>query len=93
MKLETSSCSVRCKRNLRFAREAKQYIQLYETLFHPFPFKRFAIVENFLPTGISMPTYTLLGQEVVRLPFIVETSLGHEVLHQWFGNQVYGSVF
>ena len=71
MKLETSSCSVRRKRNLRFAREAKQYIQLYETLFHPFPFKRFAIVENFLPTGISMPTYTLLGQEVVRLPFIV----------------------
>jgi len=22
----------------------------------------------------------------VRLPFITETSLGHEVLHQWFGN-------
>ncbi len=36
-----------------------------------------------------MPTYTLLGQDIVRLPFIVETSLGHEILHQWFGNLVY----
>lgn len=68
---------------------AKKYIRLYEKLLLPFPFKRFAIVENFLPTGYSMPTYTLLGQDVVRLPFIVETSLGHEILHQWFGNQVY----
>jgi hypothetical protein len=25
---------------------------------------------------------------VVRLPFIVETSLGHEITHQWFGNYV-----
>jgi aminopeptidase N len=68
---------------------AEKYIELYEKLLLPFPFKRFAIVENFLPTGYSMPTYTLLGQEVVRLPFIVETSLGHEILHQWFGNELY----
>jgi aminopeptidase N len=25
----------------------------------------------------------------VRLPFIAETALGHEILHQWFGNSVY----
>ena len=68
---------------------AKKYIELYDKLLLPFPFKRFAVVENFLPTGYSMPTYTLLGQEVVRLPFIVETSLGHEILHQWFGNDLY----
>jgi uncharacterized iron-regulated protein len=37
-----------------------------------------------------MATYTLLGSDVVRLPFIVKTSLGHEILHQWFGNSVYG---
>jgi len=64
-------------------------LELYDHLIGSFPYKRFSIVENFLPTGYSMPTYTLLGQEVVRLPFIPETSLGHEVLHQWFGNLVY----
>ncbi|MDI6801954.1 MAG: ChaN family lipoprotein [Thermodesulfovibrionales bacterium] len=68
---------------------AKRYLAMYEKLFGKYPYKRFSIVENFLPTGLSMPTYTLLGQDVVNLPFIVETSLGHEILHQWFGNLVY----
>ncbi|NTW59948.1 MAG: PDZ domain-containing protein [Nitrospirae bacterium] len=69
---------------------AKKYFELYEKMLTPYPYKRFSIVENFLPTGYSMPAFTLLGQDVVRLPFIVETSLGHEILHQWFGNSVYG---
>ena len=68
---------------------AKQYLRMYGKLLGTYPFKKFSIVENFLPTGYSMPTYTLLGQGVVRLPFILETSLGHEILHQWFGNLVY----
>ena len=67
----------------------KRYIELYEALLGPFPYKTFAIVENRFQTGYSLPTYTLLGSQVIRLPFIVETSLGHEILHQWFGNHVY----
>jgi uncharacterized iron-regulated protein len=67
----------------------KKYLRMYEDLVGMFPFRSFSIVENFLPTGYSMPTYTLLGSSVVKLPFITETSLGHEILHQWFGNSVY----
>jgi uncharacterized iron-regulated protein len=67
----------------------KKYLELYERLIDEYPYRRFSIVENFLPSGYSMPTFTLLGSAVVRLPFIVETSLGHEILHQWFGNHVY----
>jgi hypothetical protein len=36
-----------------------------------------------------MPTLTYLGIDVLRLPFIRSTSLGHEVLHNWWGNGVY----
>ena len=68
---------------------AIKYIKLYSGLISSYPYKRFSIVENFLPTGYSMPTFTLLGRDILRLPFIAETALGHEVLHQWFGNSVY----
>ncbi len=68
--------------------KAKAYLQRYEKLIGPFPYRRFSVVENRLPTGYSMPTFTVLGQAVVRLPFITRTSLGHEILHQWFGNAI-----
>jgi len=67
----------------------KKYLGLYEGMIGKYPFKRFSVVENILPTGYSVPTFTLLGQEVVRLPFILDTSLGREILHQWLGNLVY----
>jgi hypothetical protein len=54
----------------------------------PYPYFHYLIVANRLPTGLGMPTFTLLGQQVLRLPFIRETSLGHEILHSWFGSSV-----
>jgi hypothetical protein len=65
-----------------------RYLDLYRGLFGPYPFEKFAVVENFFPTGYGFPSYTLLGSTVVRLPFILDTSLGHEVAHSWWGNGV-----
>ncbi len=72
-----------------YIEHTKKYLKMYNELLVPYPYKRFSIVENILPTGLSMPTFTLLGREIVRLPFILRTSLGHEITHQWFGNYVY----
>jgi hypothetical protein len=67
---------------------AIKYIELYKELIGPYPFQQFSIVENFFPTGYGFPSYTLLGSRVIRLPFIIETSLGHEIAHCWWGNGV-----
>jgi hypothetical protein len=68
---------------------SERYIEMYNQLIGPYPFSKFAVVENFFPTGYGMPSYTLLGRRIVRMPFIVRTSLGHEVAHNWWGNCVY----
>jgi hypothetical protein len=65
-----------------------QYIGYYAQIFGPYPFSKFAVVENFFPTGYGFPSYTLMGGRVLRLPFILSTSLGHEIAHCWWGNGV-----
>ena len=65
---------------------AATWLKMYVGLFGPYPFEKFAIVENFLPTGYGFPSYTLLGGDVIRLPFILNTSLPHEIAHNWWGN-------
>ena len=65
------------------------YLSLYSDLFGAYPFQKFAVVENFFPTGYGFPSYTLMGGRVLQLPFIVGTSLGHEIAHCWWGNGVY----
>jgi hypothetical protein len=67
---------------------AASHIEFYERRHGPYPFPKFAIVENFFPTGYGFPSYTLLGASVLNLPFIPETSLRHEIAHSWWGNGV-----
>ncbi|MDD3813006.1 MAG: ChaN family lipoprotein [Desulfocapsaceae bacterium] len=67
---------------------AAKYIRRYEQEIGTFPYHHYAIIANRLPSGWGMPTFTLLGQQVLRLPFIKDTSLGHEILHSWFGNSI-----
>jgi plasmid stabilization system protein ParE len=66
-----------------------EFMALYQKRFGPYPFPQFAVVENFFPTGYGFPGYTLMGGQVLRLPFIIATSLGHEIAHCWWGNGVY----
>lgn len=67
----------------------KGYMDLYENWIGEYPFSAFSIVSSPTPTGFGMPTLTYLGIDVLKLPFIRSTSLGHEILHNWWGNGVY----
>ncbi len=66
-----------------------QYLEMYRKLIGPYPFWKFALVENFWETGYGMPSFTLLGPQVIRFPFILHSSYPHELLHNWWGNSVY----
>lgn len=66
-----------------------QYIAMYNKLLGPYPYTKFALVENFWETGYGMPSFTLLGPKVVRFPFILHTSYPHEILHNYWGNGVF----
>jgi len=68
---------------------AGQYLTMYEGLIGAHPFPKFAIVENFWETGYGMASFTLLGPRVIRFPFILHSSLPHEILHDWWGNGVW----
>lgn len=65
-----------------------EYLSLYEGRIGDYPFSAFSIVSGPLPVGLGFAGLTYIGERVLRLPFIRTTSLGHEVLHSWWGNGV-----
>lgn len=69
--------------------DSARYLERYAKLIGSYPFGMFSIVASPTPTGFGMSSLTYLGRDVIRLPFIRATSLGHEVLHNWWGNGVY----
>ena len=73
----------------RYLDATAQYITMYQKLIGQYPYKKFALVENFWETGLGMPSFTLLGPKIIRFPFIINSSYPHEILHSWWGNSVY----
>ena len=73
----------------RYLDAAGPYLDMYAGLLGPYPYGKFALVENFWETGYGVPSFTLLGAKVLRLPFIINTSYPHEILHNWLGNGVF----
>ncbi|MFO1434806.1 MAG: M1 family aminopeptidase [Candidatus Competibacteraceae bacterium] len=73
----------------RYLETTAQYLDMYRKLIGPYPFTKFALVENFWETGYGMPSFTLLGEQIIRFPFILHSSYPHELLHNYWGNSVY----
>lgn len=73
----------------KYLETTARYIEMYRQLIGPYPYGKFALVENYWETGYGMPSFTLLGPQVIRFPFILHSSYPHEILHNWWGNSVF----
>jgi aminopeptidase N len=72
-----------------YVEQAGKFLEMYERLLGPYPYRRLAIVESFQPSAYSMPTYILIGREELEVDDWGIATLAHEILHQWFGNSVF----
>ncbi|HHB79913.1 MAG TPA: peptidase M28, partial [Saprospiraceae bacterium] len=73
----------------KYLETTAQYLEMYRQILGLYPYSKFALVENFWETGYGMPSFTLLGEKIIRFPFIMHSSYPHELLHNWWGNSVY----
>ncbi|MBI5015201.1 MAG: M20/M25/M40 family metallo-hydrolase [Deltaproteobacteria bacterium] len=73
----------------RYLEATDRYLRMYGALLGPYLYPKFALVENFWETGYGMPSFTLLGEKIIRFPFLLTSSYPHEILHNWWGNGVF----
>lgn len=75
-----------------------EVVKRYARLLGPYPHPKFDIVANFFQTGYGMPSFTLLGDEVLRYVTmgakrsggkIPPGYLDHEYVHGWYGNGLF----
>jgi len=71
---------------------AANYLQTYSQLLGPYPFSKFVIVEGFFPAGLGFPSFTFLGQQVIKRHYTQPYALGHELVHCWLGNYVFNDL-
>ncbi len=73
----------------KYLESTARNLEMYRNLIGTYPYEKFALVENFWETGYGMPSFTLLGPQIIRFPFILTSSYPHEILHNWWGNGVF----
>ena len=73
----------------RYLAAVRSYLAEHEQHLTRFPYRRFTVVESFLPSAFSMPTFILMSRDELLLPSVELTALRHELVHQWFGNSVF----
>ncbi len=66
-----------------------KYLDAYIGILGEYPFDKFAVVENFFPSGLGMPSFTLLGSGSIKRHYVQPYALGHEIVHAWIGNSVF----
>ncbi len=72
----------------KYISQSIKYIKLFEEQIGVYPYKKFKVVENIYQTGYAMPSYTLIGSALLNKPYVLNQSLAHEILHQYFGSSI-----
>lgn len=69
--------------------QLREHLAEYTKLFGDFPFARLAIVEAPVSVSSSMATFVLLSRAAIERRVGHESTLAHEVVHEWLGNTVF----
>ncbi|MGJ7456335.1 M1 family metallopeptidase [Halomonas sp. MA07-2] len=68
-----------------YLERAAYHLAAFQARLGRFPFDSFSIAASPAPVGVAFPGFTLLGERVIPLPFVPDTSLPHEIMHAWWG--------
>ncbi len=69
--------------------KTKELLDTYLKIFGKYPYGRFSIADVPYPVGNALISMTFISDRIVSMPFMLNTSLGHELFHQWIGVSVY----
>jgi len=73
----------------KYLEATEQYLEMYQELIGLFPYKKFALIENFWERTYGLPSVTLLGPKALHAPFVLQSVYPHEILRNWWGNGVF----
>ncbi|MBE0490610.1 MAG: M1 family peptidase, partial [Halomonas sp.] len=68
-----------------YMERAAHHLAAFQARLGRLPLASFSIAASPAPVGLAFPGFTLLGERVIPLPFIPDTSLPHEIMHAWWG--------
>jgi len=68
-----------------------EYLDRYEPLIGPYPYKEFTLLEAFFSSGFAFPTCTqIVGSQIsLYKQYRRHGYLDHELLHNWWGNGIF----
>ncbi|MCP3978642.1 MAG: M1 family metallopeptidase [bacterium] len=68
-----------------------EYLERYEELIGPYPFREFTVLEAFFSSGFAFPTCTqIAGSQLSQYrQYRRHGYLDHELLHNWYGNGIF----
>lgn len=77
------------KNNSRFSKayfaRIKELLDIYTVKLSKYPYDSFKVIDVPYPAGHALKSMTFISGRIIGMPFLTNVSLGHELVHQWFG--------